>query len=104
LGRLLKKKNKANERRAVAMPKYTLKFRKQYQARGIGIWEEITDSSLMSTLLSVQEKYNFEIVSFKFKDCFSRSHIKIKCNKDDKCEIFCEFCLRLNGQITDIEY
>ena len=86
------------------MPKYTLKFRKQYQARGIGIWEEITDASLMSVLLKLQEKYNFEIVSFKFKDCFRGSYIKIKCNKDDKCKIFCEFCLILDRQITDIEY
>ena len=86
------------------MPKYTLKFRKQYQVRGIGIWEEITDASLMNTLLKLREKYSFEIVSFKFKDCFSRSYIKIKCNKDDRCKIFCEFCLKLKGQITDIEY
>ena len=86
------------------MPKYKLKFRKQYQPLGIGIWEEVTDSSLMTVLLYLQKKYNFEIISFKFKDCFSRSYIKIKCNKDDRCKIFCEFCLKLKGQITDIEY
>lgn len=86
------------------MPKYTLKFRKQYQARGIGTWEEITDASLMNVLLKLQEKYNFEIISFKFKDCFSRSYIKIKCDKYDKSTIFFEFCLKLDGQITDIKY
>ena len=86
------------------MPKYKLKFRKQYLPLGIGVWEEITDSSLMTVLLHLQEKYNFEIVSFKFKDCFHRSHIKIKCNKDDRCKIFSEFCLILNRQITEIEY
>lgn len=86
------------------MPKYKLKFSKQYQPLGIGIWEEVTDSSLMTVLLYLQKKYNFEIVSFKFKDCFKTSHIKIKCDKDDRCKIFSEFCLILNKQITEIEY
>ena len=52
------------------MPKYKLKFRKQYQPLGIGVWEEITDSSLMAVLLRLQEKYNFEILSVKFKDIY----------------------------------
>ena len=86
------------------MPKYKLKFKKQYQPLGIGIWEEITDASLMNVLLKLQEKYNFKIVSVKFKDCFSRSYIKIKCDKYDKNTIFFDFCLRLDGQITDIKY
>ena len=86
------------------MPKYKLKFRKHYKTLGIGVWEEVTDSSLMAVLLRLQEKYNFEILSVKFKDCFHTSHIKIKCDKDDRCKIFSEFCLILNKQITEIEY
>ena len=86
------------------MRKYKLKFKKQYQAIDIGVWSEITDAALMYTLQKLQEKYNFEIVSVSFKDCFSYSCIKIKCHKDDRCKIFGEFCTMLNGQITAISY
>ena len=86
------------------MPKYTLKFRKQYKHIDIGVWTEITDASLIKVLLELQEQYDFEIVSFKFKNCFSRSYIKIKCDKYDKNTIFFDFCLELDRQITDIEY
>ena len=52
------------------MPKYKLNFKKQYQTLGIGVWEEVTDSSLMAVLLRLQEKYNFEILSINLKIVF----------------------------------
>ena len=50
------------------MPRYKLSFKKSYQAVGIGIWEEVTDSALMEVLLRLQEKYDFKILSVKFSN------------------------------------
>ena len=84
--------------------KYTMKFSKSYQFVNWGVHKEITDASLMSHLLQLQRKYKFEIVSTKFKNCFSNSYIKIKCNKEDKNKIFTDYCLSLNGYIEDISF
>lgn len=86
--------------------KYKMKFRKSYQFVNWGVWKEITDASLMSRLLQLQRKYNFEIVATKFKDSLSNSYsyIKIKCNKEDKNKIFTDYCLSLNGCIEDISF
>lgn len=84
--------------------KYKLKFRKTYQYVDWETWKEVTDSYLMSVLLELQKKYNFEILYTKFKDCFEYSCIKIKCNKEDKRKIFGEYCMMLNKQITDVSF
>ena len=84
--------------------KYKLKFRKAYQFVDFGVWKEVTDASLMNVLLALQQKYDFDIVSTKFKDCFGNSYITIKCNKEDKRKIFSEYCLKLNGQIDHISF
>lgn len=84
--------------------KFTLKFRKTYQFVNWGVWKEITDASLMNVLLELQLKYDFDIVSTRFKDCFSNSYIKIECNKEDKRKIFSEYCLKLNGYIDNISF
>ena len=47
------------------MPRYKLSFKKSYQAIDIGIWQEITDSTLMAVLLRLQEKHDFKILSVK---------------------------------------
>ena len=80
--------------------KYTLKFEKAYQATGWSSWEEVTDACLLATLLKLQEKYEFEIISYQFKECFSVSYITIKCDKKDKQTIFMEYCMMLNKRIT----
>lgn len=84
--------------------KYKLKFKKTYQYVDWGVWEEVTDASLMNVLLVLQQKYDFDIVSTKFKDCFATSHITIKCNKEDKCKIFSAYCLKFHGQIDHISF
>lgn len=84
--------------------KYKLKFKKAYQHVDWGVWEEVTDASLMNVLLVLQQKYDFDIVSTKFKDCFGNSRITIKCNKEDKNKIFSEYCLKLNGKIDHISF
>lgn len=84
--------------------KFTLKFNKTYQYVDWGAWKEITDASLMNVLLELQVKYDFDIVSTKFKDCFHDSYIEIKCNKEDKHKIFAEYCLKLSGKIENISF
>ena len=80
-----------------------MKFRKSYQFANWGVYREITDASLMSCLLQLQRKYNFEIVATKFKDSFSYSYsyIKIKCNKEDKNKILS--ALSLVAQNFEVE-
>lgn len=84
--------------------KFKLKFRKSYQFVDFGVWKEVTDASLMNVLLALQQKYDFDIVSTKFKDFFDNSYIIIKCNKEDKRKVFSEYCLKLNGQIDHISF
>ena len=84
--------------------RYTLEFKKRYQYVDWKSWKEVADSQLMSVLLELKSKYNFEIISTKFRDCFDNSYIKIKCNKEDKHKIFGEYCLRLSGNITDVSF
>ena len=84
--------------------KFTLKFRKKYQFVDIGIWNEISDSSLLVLLFKLKEKYDFDIVSTNFKDSFNISSIVIKCNKEYKNKIFSEYCLALGGEIDNISF
>lgn len=84
--------------------KYTLKFSKSYKYIDDYNWSEVTDASLMTVLLKLQLKYNFEIVSVEFNNSLSDSYIKIKCNKKDKDKIFSEYCLTLSGYITNISF
>lgn len=84
--------------------KYKLKFRKSYQYVSWGTLKEVTDSALLNVLAKLQEKYNFEIISTKFKDCFDDSFVKIKCDKKDKNKIFGEFCNELNRKIERVSF
>ena len=84
--------------------KFTMTFKKSYQSLGYGRWKEVTDGCLMSLLLNLQDKYDFEIISTNFKDCFSNSRITIKCDKSDKQKIFMEYTAKLNGEITKVSF
>lgn len=84
--------------------KFTMTFRKSYQALDFGSWEEVTDGYLMSVLLKLQEKYDFEIISTSFENCFSNSRITIKCDKSDKQKIFMEYAMKLSGEITKVSF
>ena len=84
--------------------KYTLRFKKYYKYVSQGVWYEVTDNYLMSVLLELQSKYNFEIISTNFHNCFGYSHIKIKCNKKDYPCIWQDYCERVDEYITDISF
>ena len=84
--------------------KYTMKFKKKYHYVDWGAWSEVTDYYLLSVLLELQEEYDFEIVSTKFKNCFNFSRIKIKCNKEDKLKIFMTYYLRLGNDIEKFSF
>lgn len=84
--------------------KFKLKFKKTCQFVGWGAWKEVADASLMRALLKLQEKYDFDIVSTKFKNCFNDSYITVKCNKEDKHKIFLAYCLMLDGQIEEVSF
>ena len=84
--------------------KFIMTFKKSYQALDFGSWEEVTDGYLMFVLLKLQEKYDFEIISTNFKDCFSNSRITIKCDKCDKQKIFMEYAMKLSGEITKVSF
>lgn len=81
--------------------KYTMKFKKAYQRVDWDSWKEVKDSYLLSVLLELQEKYGFEIISYKFKGFTDFSYITIKCDKADKQKIFMEYCIRLDKQIEE---
>ena len=84
--------------------KFTITFKKSYHSLDFGRWEEVTDGYLMSVLLKLQEKYDFEVVSTSFKDCFSNSRITIKCDKRDKQKIFMEYTTILGDNITKVSF
>lgn len=84
--------------------KYILKFRKSYQYKGLGTWSEVKDVYLMLILLTLQLEYDFEIISTEFRSFYEDSYIKIKCKKEDKNNIFGEYCLRLNKYIGNISF
>ena len=83
--------------------KYTIRFKKTYQWVDSESWEEVTDSYILYILSELQKKYNFEIITAKFKKAFDESEIVIKCNKEDKNKIFMDFCMKLSGQIEKIK-
>ena len=83
--------------------KYTIRFKKSYQYVNFGSWKEVTDSHILYILSELQKKYNFEIITAKFKKSFDESEIVIKCNKEDKNKIFMDFCMKLSGQIEKIK-
>lgn len=82
--------------------KYTMKFKKNYMDAALYGFDEVPDSYLTSALLELQEKYDFEIVSMKFNNCFNFSCIKIKCHKKDKQKIFMEYCMSLKDLICNV--
>ena len=84
--------------------KFKMTFMKTYQALGFGSWKEVTDGYLMFVLLKLQEKYDFEIISTSFMDCFRNSNIVIRCNKCDKQKIFMEYAMKLSGEIREVSF
>lgn len=86
--------------------KYILKFEKQcFPLNSYSMnYQQVTDSCLMSVLLTLQKKYDFKIISVDFKDCFRNSNIKIKCKKEDKYNIFGEYCEILGKNICNISF
>lgn len=83
--------------------KYKITFSKTYQAVSWGVWKEVTDSYILYILNEVKEKHDFEIVSFDIKDCFRKSEVVIKCEKNCKSAIFIKFCNALSGQIENVK-
>ena len=82
--------------------KYVMKFKKTYQCIQWGMWYEVTDAYLLYVLLELMKKYDFDIISVKFKNSFDVSRIKIKCNKKDKAAIFTEYYALLCTQIEEV--
>ena len=83
---------------------YELKFKKTYQPVDYMSWKEVSDASLINVLLNLQEKYDFDIVSTKFGNCYCYSWIRIQCKKEDKSKIFSEYCVMLDGKIESISF
>ena len=83
--------------------KYTISFEKSYQLMKYSNLTKVTDAHILHTLLNIQDKYDFEIISIKLKDALYRSKIVIKCDKEYKNKIFIDFCIKLSGQIEKIK-
>lgn len=80
--------------------KYTMKFKKKYKMGEYpGSWYEVADAYLLAVLLGLKEKYQFDIISTKFKGFSDYSRIKIRCNQEDKQNIFMEYYLILGSEI-----
>ena len=86
--------------------KYTMQFEKQcFPLNSYSLnYKEVADNSLVSTLVGLQKKYEFKIISMNFQECFRKSTIKIKCKKEDKCKIFSEYCKLLGNNICNISF
>ena len=82
--------------------KYTLKFYKAYRHVDSRSYREVTNACLLSSLLELQERYDFQIISAELRDCFGESSITIKCKKEDKNKIFTEYCIKLDKYIDRI--
>lgn len=95
----LKKSESVNR---IKRRRYTLRFMKSYQWVDWGSWKEVSDTFVLYVLSELQDKYDFEIVSVKLKDCFSWSKIVIRCAREDKSKIFFDFSTRLSGHIEKI--
>lgn len=84
------------------LKKYKIKFNKKYQSVSWGVCKEVTDSYILYILRQLQGKYKFTVIKTKLKRCFYESYIIIRCTKDEKFDIFNEFCFRLNGKIENV--
>lgn len=84
------------------LKKYKIKFNKKYQSVSWGAWKEVTDSYILYILRQLQDKYKFTVIKTKLKGCFDKSYIIIRCVKNEKYNIFNEFCFRLNGKIENV--
>lgn len=84
------------------LKKYKIKFNKSYQSVSWGTWEEVMDSYILYILKQLQGKYKFTVIKTKLKRCFYKSYIIIRCKKNEKFDIFNEFCFRLNGKIENV--
>lgn len=82
--------------------KYKIKFNKTYQSVSWGTWKEVTGSYILYILRQLQNKYKFTVIKTKLKGCFDKSYIIIRCAKDEKFDIFNEFCFELNGHIENV--
>ena len=81
-----------------------LKFKKSYQFIDFGVYSEVRDQVILKVLMSLQQKYQFKIISCKIKNCFSDSRIVIWCNKKDWQNICFDFCQKLDRDISDIRF
>lgn len=84
--------------------KYTITFQKKYKSIGYGKWLEVEDSFICKVLSALSEVYDFQIIKIRLKDCFGKSYIQIKCNRNDKNKIFLTFCEKLDGEIEEINF
>lgn len=86
--------------------RYTMRFRKQVDYKhgedGKLYWKEINDTTVVSTLVRLQEKYDFKVIKADINSYHYFSYIVIKCKKEDKYKIFADFCELLDGLIEEI--
>ena len=82
---------------------YTIRFSKV--ARNVSElgtrWTEISDSSLLNTLISLQDHFNFDILK---TDMANYCEIKIRCNKSDIFKIINQYLIIFDGYIENIKF
>ena len=70
-------------------------------------WEEVQDGSILNVLAILQQHYDFKVVSVIIhasSDANNKYCIVIRCNKEDKSDIFIEFCNKLSENITNVKF
>lgn len=83
---------------------YTLHFKKAQLHIDLGSWDEVTDAYILSVLLDLCKRYDFEVVSTNFKDAHYKSKLVIKCDKETKNKVFMELCINLKNYIENVKY
>lgn len=80
-------------------------FKKHWKYISFDTWEGVSDSCIISSLMDLQEKYEFEILKIDISDSpLRKSKIVIKCGKSDKYNIFSDFCSILNHWIENVKF
>lgn len=70
-------------------------------------WEEVQDGYILNVLATLQQHYDFKVVSTIMHNSTSANNIcciVIKCSKKDKSDIFIEFCDKLSENITNVKF